>query len=155
MAIQRMGIRATCDRCGEIAVAGTERDLAERVGWRVTQTRGKGKESYCSMACEQEHLAERLSPNQTSLEDALNGAESQATDLPNAPEAAQGPEQSETAPEAASDIPAAFRDWDDRAESEPEASPDEPAPEQEPVEDEPTAEDDTDDQNPPRRRGRR
>lgn len=95
MAIQKLGIRASCDHCGEQGVAATVKELGERLGWRVVT--GKSQQTFCTMHCEQEWVSSQLSPTQTSLEDALNGAEQAASDLPPDP-----------AP-----VPDAFRDMDD------------------------------------------
>jgi hypothetical protein len=49
MAIQNLGIRATCTECGEQQVAGSEKELVEKCGW-IVET-GKVKRCYCSRAC--------------------------------------------------------------------------------------------------------
>lgn len=85
MPIQKMGIRAVCDGCGEIMVAASEKDLGERAGWLVVQS--KGKQAFCGMNCQQTWLEDKLSPTQTSLDDVLHGAEMKGRALlPDEPE---------------------------------------------------------------------
>jgi hypothetical protein len=118
--IQKMGIRASCDGCGEIMVAASEKDLGERAGWLIVQS--KGKQAFCGMTCQQTWLDEKLSPTQTSLDDVLHGAEMHGRavlpDDPKPEPAPEQPAQADESEESTPGIPNAFRDALDGPEGE-------------------------------------